>query len=391
MEAARKKRSDRRSQKQIAKQISKTLAPKPLSKQTIAFLVTLPFVILFVAILASYLNYHNDISDPKNVVMSTASTPISNGFSSLSKVDELSESNVVATLAERANLPIALYASNSAKSIEIQSQMIQKSEPVINKPAIVSMGGAGQSVKTHIVKEGETVTSIASQYGISSQTIRWANNLINDTVEVGKELKILPVDGVYYKVKAGDTYEKIVSRYGSNQGYIIAINSLEISGLVPDKMIVLPDGNLPETERPGYVAPRPRITNSYNTGTYFRPASGSGVRYYPWGWCTWFAAYRFPQLNGGKQVGNWGNANTWDNSAAGTYGYSVSSVPAAGAIFQTDVGWAGHVGIVESVNYNQNGSIASINVSDMNGIAGWGRVGYATWDYSKYSRYKYIK
>jgi surface antigen len=73
----------------------------------------------------------------------------------------------------------------------------------------------------------------------------------------------------------------------------------------------------------------------------------------------------------GRNVGSfWGNANTWDSSARGA-GYTVSRTPRAGAVFQTDSGYYGHVGIVESVNPD-----GTINISDMNGIAGWNRVGY---------------
>lgn len=64
----------------------------------------------------------------------------------------------------------------------------------------------------------------------------------------------------------------------------------------------------------------------------------------------------------------------------------------AGAVFQTKTGWAGHVGIVESINYNNNGSISSINVSDMNGINHclW-CVGYETWTAETYSKYTFIR
>jgi surface antigen len=72
---------------------------------------------------------------------------------------------------------------------------------------------------------------------------------------------------------------------------------------------------------------------------------------------------------------NWGNANTWDNYARATPGWSVRLTPVAGAIAQTDRGSEGHVAIVSSVS--PDGTM--IKYSDMNGLAGWGRVGYSDW------------
>jgi surface antigen len=77
-----------------------------------------------------------------------------------------------------------------------------------------------------------------------------------------------------------------------------------------------------------------------------------------------------------------GNANTWDDRSRAA-GITVSSKPIPGAIFQTDAGYYGHVGIVESVNAD-----GTINISDMNGIAGWNRVGFRN-NVSPYS-YVYI-
>jgi surface antigen len=77
---------------------------------------------------------------------------------------------------------------------------------------------------------------------------------------------------------------------------------------------------------------------------------------------------------------NWGNANTWDNYAAITPGWVVSRTPVVGAVAQTDSGFGGHVAIVEAVS--ADGTM--IKYSDMNGIAGFGRVGYSDWVSTSY-------
>lgn len=396
LELTRKKRADKRHQREIAKQLAKQQAPKKMSGWLWVIIWLLPFGLVLGLIV---LNYSTPQLSTQNMTQSVSSESLSQTSAPLiTKVDDVVETGLVADVAKTANLSVALTAANSATSAEIQTESSQKTSTVINKPDLASIEGVRQKVQTHVVKEGETVQSIAGDYGISAQTLRWANNMSNDDLSVGKELKILPVDGIHYKVKSGDTYDAIVKKYGSTESQIVAINDLELSGLRVDSMIVIPGGNLPETERPGYVAPRVYTATTYtqSQGSHYRPANGAGVRYYPWGWCTWYAAYTFPLMNGGKQIGNWGNANTWDDSARGTPGFTVSRTPTAGAIFQADgpplsYDWRGHVGIVDSVSYNPDGSISAVHVSDMNGIAGYGRVGRTTWTPQKAAQYTYIK
>ncbi|MGI6612739.1 MAG: LysM peptidoglycan-binding domain-containing protein [Candidatus Nanosyncoccaceae bacterium] len=383
LDAIRKRWADKRSQKQIAKQIAKTTKPKPMSSRLWRFLIISPFVLLLVIVIINYLP-----SQPK-VVTSVESTATNQNpqtkLPTVSKVDNVVEAGIVASVAEQANLPVAIYAANTATSAEIQASAVQKAEPILAKPEIASLGGGRQGVKIYTVRAGETVDQLAARYGISDQTIKWANSLTSNDLSEGKELAILPVNGVYYTVKDGDTYESIVERYGSNAGQIVAINNLELSGLVAGTKVVIPDGILPETERPGYKPPVRRPV--------FKQTVYAGNKYAP-GWCTWYAYNRFAQLNGGRTVGsNWGNARTWDTAAIASGAYTVTrGVPMAGAVFQTKTGWAGHVGIVESINYNNNGSISSINVSDMNGINHclW-CVGYETWTAETYSKYTFIR
>ena len=71
-------------------------------------------------------------------------------------------------------------------------------------------------------------------------------------------------------------------------------------------------------------------------------------------------------LDLGRPVGSfWGNASTWALNARAA-GFVVDNTPEVGAIaqwnaFAGDSGYAGHVGIVESVNSN-----GTITISEMN-------------------------
>jgi surface antigen len=91
--------------------------------------------------------------------------------------------------------------------------------------------------------------------------------------------------------------------------------------------------------------------------------------------CTWYVASRLsiPQ--------SWGNANTWDDNARAA-GYTVTTVPQPGAIGQTDVGWAGHVTVVESVNGDGTVTVSEMNVYGL-GVVDTANypVGYFTYIY----------
>lgn len=305
----------------------------------------------------------------------TATASVSDTISRQSNVPETSVNEVVATsiaanVADAANLPIAANVSNLSVSLAAKNEITPSSTTTsVSKQQLVQPGSDRRELVTYTVRPGDTIDSVATNYGVSKDTIKWANNLTSDSLSEGKELIIPPVDGVVYTVKEGDTVEKLAEKYKASRDRIVAFNDLEIDGLKKDVKIVIPAGQLPETERPGYVAP---TLSYYSTqsiaGTLFRGSSaGNG---YAYGYCTFYAKNMRPDLP--NQLGN---ANTWYARAA-AMGIPVGSTPRAGAIFQTSIGGGGygHVGYIESVDYETG----TVTYSDMNGLAGWNRIGRST-------------
>ena len=293
--------------------------------------------------------------------------------------DEATATQVASDIATSANLWVAPNVSNLAISAQITEEV-----PVAtindtsssDSPQVVVNPTETLVVQEHTVVEGETVDALAQKYNVSKETIKWANNLTEDSIEPGKVVKILPTDGVSYTVKADDTIEKIAERYKVSPERLVLFNDLDLTGIKEGDSIILPSAELPEEERPGYVAPRAATratTNSSNSKVSVSSFRGGSVgNRYARGWCTWYAYERRAQS--GRPVGSfWGNANTWA-SAARSNGYLVNNNPAMGAVFQTRAGGYGHVGYIESVDY-ANGTVT---YSDMNGKAGWNRVGSET-------------
>jgi surface antigen len=297
-------------------------------------------------------------------------------------VDEIVATNVAAGIASRANLPIATNIANQSVSLSIQSQLAQNDTNTITKPQIVQLSAGNRTVKQYTAKDGETAESVAAQHGVSVDTIKWTNGLVSSDV-AGKDLTILPVDGILYTVKDGDTVDSIAAKYNTTAQSITSFNDLELSGLVNGKKIVLPGGVLPTNERPGYQAPQARVFTStavYSNNSYRYAGGFAGGGVYnvhrntkqtspgntnAWGNCTWYAWERRLEMGRPLPSGALGNAAQW-NSSLGAMGYRVDSVPEVGAIFQNGGGY-GHVGIVEAIN-----SDGSIEVSEMNNYSGGG-------------------
>ena len=303
-------------------------------------------------------------------------------------VDEIVANDVAAHVAEQTNMPVSSYVANMSVSLAAKSALAQTSDSVISKPEIVQATLSNRDITTYVTKQGDTVATVAANYSLQPDTVRWANNLTSDSLSAGKTLVIPPIDGVVYTVKTGDTPDSVASTYKASKDRIISFNDLEISGMTVGAKIVIPNGILPETQRPGYQAPTSRPT-AYSGGVGYRVSSGisgaSAGNRYAWGNCTWYAYERRMQM--GHPVGSyWGNAKTWAFYAR-MDGYLVDRNPTAGAVLVDMSGYYGHVAVVENVL--DNGDIV---ISEMNNYAygGFGVVDRRTISAGQARAYQYI-
>lgn len=275
-------------------------------------------------------------------------------------VDQLSELFVVADLSDTLGLASASDVANNYVLTNSMYEAGQTSSGKTEKPNITNLPTL-RGVIEYIVSAGESMEQIAAKYGLTTDQIRWSNNLKTTALPVGAKLYIPSVPGIVYTVKAGETVESIASKYGGTVAEIIALNDLELSGVSEGMRIVIKGGTLPTTERPEYVAPVVRYYYTYLGNTSERQnIQVLGYKYglggpYGRGQCTQWAWYNRQDL-----PSNLGNANTWARRAAAA-GFPVSRTPSAGAVFQTTSGWYGHVGYVEAVNAD-----GSITVTEMN-------------------------
>lgn len=142
------------------------------------------------------------------------------------------------------------------------------------------------------VQTGDTVSGIAQKFGVSIDTIRWANNLESiSSIKPGQTLKILPVTGIAHKVKKGETIYSIAKYYSTDpQGVVdFPFNSFandETFALAVGQTLIVPDAVKPKVQpwSPGaYVARRtPDAGTVTATGVFVWPAGGTISQPFRW-------------------------------------------------------------------------------------------------------------
>lgn len=293
-------------------------------------------------------------------VASETTTNVANNVAN--PLDQVSSADIALTVARLSSLPETTAITNQAQTDAADVALASSNADVIAKPQVVATALKSKAdISQYTSAAGDTVSSLAAKFGVTSDSIRWSNDLSSDAITAGTKLTIPPVSGIVYTVKAGDTPDSLANKFRADKDKIIAYNDAELTGLTVGDQIIIPNATK--------VAP---VTASHViTGTVaWGAAPIYGYNGYDYGYCTWYVATQI------SVPANWGNASTW-SYYAGQSGWNVSSTPTVGAIAQTPyaAGGLGHVAIVDAVS--DDGS--QIQIRDMNGIAGWGRVGYSGW------------
>jgi len=114
----------------------------------------------------------------------------------------------------------------------------------------------------YAVVPGDTVYGIAARFGLSPDTIIWANGMESrpDKLSLGQVLVILPVDGVLHEVAQGETLAEIAARYRADVAAIQAFPGNQLSGnagLKIGQKVVVPGGTPPPPPPPPPPAPTP--------------------------------------------------------------------------------------------------------------------------------------
>ncbi len=156
-------------------------------------------------------------------------------------------------------------------------------ESLINLKTAISDKPRSEIIE-YEVKSGETVSQIAEKFNISSDTIKWANNLSTiATVKPGQKLKILPVSGLAITVKSGDTLESVAKQFSAQQQNILDFPFNDVPDdfkLKVGQVLIVPEGVPPEAK----TTPKPKIQPRYlaqgqnsTSPTFTAPGGGNFI------------------------------------------------------------------------------------------------------------------
>ena len=99
--------------------------------------------------------------------------------------------------------PIILQNNEEPESLI----MLASSDSVIIKPNMATLdANLKKDIREYIVENGDSVSRIASEFGVSVQTVLYENGLSEDGyIRPGQILSILPTTGIKHTVKEGET------------------------------------------------------------------------------------------------------------------------------------------------------------------------------------------
>jgi LysM repeat protein len=160
---------------------------------------------------------------------------------------------------------------------------------IIDDRALVAESGAGggfveiknrknDQISVYQVKEGDTISQIADMFGVSVNTIKWANGL-ERPISPGDSLVILPISGIKHTVKAGGTITDIAKKYNADAKEIALFNGVSIdTTLTVGQEIIVPNVDLvPEVKKPTKALAKKGSTTSGPIGSstwMIKPTSG---------------------------------------------------------------------------------------------------------------------
>ncbi|PIQ66666.1 MAG: hypothetical protein COV96_00250 [Candidatus Zambryskibacteria bacterium CG11_big_fil_rev_8_21_14_0_20_42_18] len=142
----------------------------------------------------------------------------------------------------------------------------------------IDLGKSGTGeISVYVVRKGDTLGEIAKMFGVSTNTILWANNIKASAIKEGQELVILPISGVRHTVKSGDTLKSLATKYKADLEDILLYNDLASNTKIKvGDVIIIPNGVISATQVSRAKTSRSQISQNYPVyaGYYLRPIVG---------------------------------------------------------------------------------------------------------------------
>lgn len=244
---------------------------------------------------------------------------------------DLTELEILAMMTSYISTEMANSVYEQISSNESEAKIMLAGNIIANAAIIDTESSAAIKNKfiDYVVQGGDTLSVIASKFGVTTNSIKWSNSRISDinSIKPGMTLKIPTATGIIYTVKKGDSIELIASKYKSNASQIVAYNDLYGESLTAGMTILIPNGTVTE------IAPAPKTTVA--------AASGSGGRYGSSSYIASTGRLRFPTIIG--RNGYYNGYHWWAIDVPNSIGTPIYAAD-SGRIVQAAYGWNGGFG-----------------------------------------------
>ena len=134
--------------------------------------------------------------------------------------------------------------------VQLQNNLEDYAEAVVKAVADyigIPYSAPGVSANTYVVKPGDSLYAIASKLGVSVEALKNANGISGNLINVGQTLVIpgsnatSPGDYVVYTVKRGDSLWSIANQYGVSVSDIVDYNNLGTTLLQVGQQLLIPN------------------------------------------------------------------------------------------------------------------------------------------------------
>ncbi|MEK7086788.1 MAG: peptidoglycan DD-metalloendopeptidase family protein, partial [Patescibacteria group bacterium] len=140
------------------------------------------------------------------------------------------------------------YGLLSNASVYLAQSSVQETRILSEEGALIGDSGPLSNIsvrgglKRYKVRKGDTLSSLAADFGLGLETLRLANpELRSQSLKVGQELVVLPVSGILYEVKDGDALASVALRYHTDPDLIRQYNpDYQKIFTTPGENVILP-------------------------------------------------------------------------------------------------------------------------------------------------------
>jgi murein DD-endopeptidase MepM/ murein hydrolase activator NlpD len=244
------------------------------------------------------------------------------------------------------NVPADLDSAGTARFAEAA---VPVDDGTLYKPVAVdtTIKSSAGMLDRYKVRDGDTLTGIASRFGVSMMTVWWANKLeTKDSLKVGQTLVIPPVNGLIVTVETGDTLQSLAREHKITEEEIVEVNELDDPNLIVGQVLVLPGAR-------GEPLPTPKPTPApvVPVGGGGCGTCGGTIKYQggPWAW---------PVVGGGNYISQYFTSGHLGLDIAADYGSTVVSPLAGHVVF---AGWKSNGGGYQVWVSHGNGIYTSLN------------------------------